>query len=331
MANHKPIIGLTLGDAAGIGPEIILKTIQDKQIFEIARILIIGDARIFSHLSKKFKISINYPILDKFPENSQSNITLLDMKLFNKIPQFGKIQKECGLAAMQSIKKTIELAAKKHIAAMVTAPINKKILQLAGYSYPGHTELLADLTKSPKYGMVFIGGGIRLILVTIHEPIQRIPKLLSINKVYQSILLANQAAQELGIKKPCIAIAGLNPHAGENGLFGMEEIKIIIPAIRKAKVKINNIIGPISPDTIFYRARNAEFDFIVAMYHDQGLIPIKTLDFYGGVNYTVGLPIIRTSPALGTAYNIAGKGIANPESMKSAIRLAVQLAKNRNL
>ena len=179
--------------------------------------------------------------------------------------------------------------------------------------------------------MAFVGGGLKLILTTIHEPISQVPKLLTIKKVLGSIQLAARACNELGIKNPKIAVAGLNPHAGENGMFGTEEIKVITPAIRKAKQSKINVTGPIPPDTLFHRALQGEFDFLVCMYHDQALIPLKTLDFYGGVNLTIGLPIIRTSPDHGTAYDLAGKGIANPDSMKAAVQLAVQITHHRNL
>lgn len=331
MSIIKPLIGITLGDAAGIGPEIILKAVSDKMIQDKCRLLIIGDSLVFQKTADSLKLPYNYPICYNVPGPCTAPVTVLDFKLFKKFPKLGKVQKECGTAAVRCIEAAVDLAINGYLAGIVTAPLNKEILKLAGCPHPGHTEFLAELTQTKNFGMAFAGGGLRLILTTIHEPVSKLPKLITPKRVYTSILLAHRAAQELGIVKPKIGVAGLNPHAGENGLFGKEEFTKILPAIKKARQNKINVHGPIAPDTLFYRARQGDFDFVVAMYHDQGLIPIKTLDFYGGVNITIGLPIVRTSPDHGTAYDIAGEGIANPDSMKAAILLAVDLARNRGL
>ncbi len=331
MTIAKPLIGITLGDAAGIGPEIILKAVSDKTIRDKCRLLIIGDSFVLQNTAKFLKTNYDYPIYYNIPGPCTAPVTVLDLKLFKKLPPFGKVQKVCGVAAIRCIEAAVDLTINGYLSGIVTAPLNKEILKLARCPHPGHTELLAELTQTKNFGMAFVGGELRLILATIHEPIAKLPKLLTAKRIYSSILLAHRAAQELGIAEPKIGVAGLNPHAGENGLFGKEEITQIFPAIKKARQNKINVHGPIAPDTLFYRARQGEFDFVVAMYHDQGLIPIKTLDFYGGVNITVGLPIVRTSPDHGTAYDIAGKGIANLDSMKAAILLAVTLANNRKL
>ncbi|MDI6782843.1 MAG: 4-hydroxythreonine-4-phosphate dehydrogenase PdxA [bacterium] len=310
-----PKIGITLGDAAGIGPEIILKAVLEPEIRELCLPLIIGDNLILEHTAR----SLNLPLQDE----------LLDLHQFPALPEPGKISVECGKAAIAYVEKAVELCLAEQIAAMVTAPIHKEAIHLAGSPYAGHTEMIAKLTNTKEYAMMLVGGGLRVILVTIHIGLAKVSTVLTSEKILRTIRLAYRATQELGIKNPKIAVAGFNPHSGEQGLFGDEEPTKIEPAIQQAKQEHIPVDGPYPPDTVFHRAINGDFDIVVVMYHDQGLIPLKTVAFYSGVNVTIGLPIVRTSVDHGTAYDIAGKGNANPLSMLEAIKLAVQLAKNR--
>ncbi len=241
--------------------------------------------------------------------------------------KIGKVNKMAAKAAVDYIKKAVSLAKEGEIDAITTAPVNKKGLQRAGFRFLGHTELLTHLTKTKNYAMMLMGGPLKVVLVTTHLPLSKVSSSLSKEKIYQTIRLAWDNMKYFGIRKPRIGVAGLNPHAGEEGLFGKEEKKFIIPAVKKAKKKGIKAEGPISPDTVFQRTLKGEFDCVVCMYHDQGLIPLKMLAFDKGVNITLGLPIIRTSVDHGTAYEIVGKGIANPTSLIEAIKLAVKLAK----
>ena len=230
---------------------------------------------------------------------------------------------------MACIKKAVQLALDKKVDAVVTAPITKETLKMAGYPYPGHTELLAELTGAKEYSMLLTGGGLRVVLVTIHEALRDVPGLVRKEGVYRAIRHADDACRMMGIPEPKVAVCGLNPHAGESGLFGDEEITEISPACREARDAGINVFGPLPADTLFHRALNHDFDAVVAMYHDQGLGPLKMLAFGHAVNVTLGLPIIRTSVDHGTAYDIAGKGIANPDSLVEAIKLAALMAGKR--
>ena len=253
----------------------------------------------------------------------------------------GKPQAMAGKASVEYIKKAMELALKGEIHAIATAPISKEAINMAGYNYAGHTELLAHLTCTKDYAMMLIAGSLRVIHVTTHVPFSEVSKLIRKDRVYRTIKLAYDAMRRLGIQNPRIAVAGLNPHSGEGGLFGREEIDEIIPAVELARREGLNVTGPIPADTVFVRARGGEFDIVVAMYHDQGHIPIKLLGLewdeskkrwtsVGGVNVTVGLPIIRTSVDHGTAYGKAGRkeGTANPQSLIEAIKMAAGFAKS---
>ncbi len=243
--------------------------------------------------------------------------------------KIGKVNRMAAEAAVEYIGKAVSLARKGEIDALVTAPVNKEGLKKAGFRFLGHTELLAHLTRTKNYAMMLVGGPLKVILVTTHLPLSKVSSSLSRERIYQTIRLAWENMRYFGIGEPRIGVAGLNPHAGEEGLFGREEKRSIIPAVEKAKKKGMKVEGPIPPDTIFHRALKGEFDCVIGMYHDQGLIPLKMLAFERGVNITLGLPIIRTSVDHGTAYEIAGKGMANPQSLIEAIKVAAQLVKAR--
>lgn len=310
-----PKIGITLGDAAGVGPEIILKAISEPELQHLCSPVIIGDRLIL----ERARQILNLPLPTE----------LIDLHQFTTLPPLGKISRDCGTAALAYVEKAVELCSSKQITAMVTAPIHKEAIHLARSPYAGHTEMIAQLTNTKEYAMMLVGGGLRVILVTIHMGLAKVSASLTPENILKTIRLAYRATIELGIKKPKIAVAGFNPHSGEQGLFGDEEQTRIEPAIEMANQEQIPVFGPYPPDTIFYRAINGDFDIVVCMYHDQGLIPLKTLAFHSGVNVTIGLPIVRTSVDHGTAYDIAGQGIANPESLIEAIKLAIQLSSKR--
>ncbi len=323
---YKPLIAITIGDPAGIGPEIICKVFLG-DIRKTLRPIVIGDSGVMEKTIRTLRFPLKLKPIKRPEESSPKKgvIEIIDLKnVSGFIP--GKPSAVAGKAVYEYIKKSVSLAMKGEIDAIVTAPINKETLKMAGIRYPGHTELLAKLTGTKDFGMMLIGGPLRVILVTTHVALKEVPSLIKKDKVLKTIILAHKAMLDLNIKEPRIAIAGLNPHAGEGGIFGREDMEEILPAIEKARKKGINAIGPIPPDTLFHRAYKGEYDVVVSMYHDQGLIPLKMLSFGKAVNVTVGLPIIRTSVDHGTAYDIAGKGIADPSSLIEALRLAVKLA-----
>jgi len=343
LVEMKPIIGVTMGDAAGIGPEIIAKALSLKEIYEICRPIVIGDAKVMREEIKVAHVQLKINPIKRL-NNARFEYGTIDVLDLNNIRieklEMGKPQAMAGKASVEYIEKAVEMALKGKIHAIVTAPISKEAINMAGYNYAGHTELLAHLTGTKDYAMMLTAGSLRVIHVTTHVPFSEVSKLIKKERVYRTIKLANDVMRRLGVNNPRIAVAGLNPHSGEGGLFGREEIDEIIPAIESAKSEGLNVKGPIPADTVFVRARGGEFDIVVAMYHDQGHIPIKLLGLewdedkkrwtsVGGVNITVGLPIIRTSVDHGTAYGKAGRkeGTANPQSLIEAIKMASELAK----
>jgi len=319
-------IAITLGDPAGVGPEIIAHAVFNPEVQKVCRPIIIGSHDIleeaFRLAGQLFKPNVLTSV--SLAEPAPGTINIIDIgpvKDFRK----EKASAEGGKASAACIKKAVELALNKQVDAIVTAPISKEAFKAAGLKWPGHTEMLAELTGTTDYAMMLAGGPLRVILVTIHTAIRNVPALITKGAVLKTIRLAKKACDMMGLKDPDIAVAGLNPHAGEAGMFGSEEIETICPAVEEAKAQGLPVSGPYPPDTIFHKAYKGEIDIVVCMYHDQGLIPLKMICFDTGVNVTVGLPIIRTSPDHGTAYDIAWKGIARPSSMIEAIRLAARL------
>ncbi|MBF0329864.1 MAG: 4-hydroxythreonine-4-phosphate dehydrogenase PdxA [Nitrospirae bacterium] len=307
---EKKKIAITLGDPAGIGSEIVLKSVLSEEVCGICMPVFIGDAALIDSAAELLGLSIN-----RFELVKTNAIT--DRSFLKNKPSA-----EGGRAAVSYIKKAVELASAKEVDAIVTAPITKESLKMAGYKWPGHTEMLAELTATKDYAMMLCGGPLNVVLVTIHTAIKNVPAMITKDSVLRTVMLANKASQMMGIKEPQIAVAGLNPHAGESGMFGDEEQNGIIPAVEEAQRIGIPVSGPYPPDTLFHRAYKKEFDIVVCMYHDQGLIPLKMIAFDKGVNVTIGLPFVRTSPDHGTAYDIAWKGIANPSSMIEAIKKA---------
>ena len=328
-----PVVGITMGDPAGIGPEIIVKALSDPAIRHSCIPFVIGDKNI---LAREIR-SLNSPLVlhpvsspeKLFPE--ENKIFLLEAShLEERDVPYGTPGQKTGKALARYIEKAVELALKGAIEAVVTAPISKQSLKQAGYDFPGHTEMLAYLTGTRDVVMMLAGSRLRVVLVTIHCALARVPRLISKKSILTTLRITYQGlCQMFGIEKPRIAVAGLNPHAGEGGMFGNEEQTIISPALEAARQEGIPVKGPFPPDTLFYRAACGEFDVVVCMYHDQGLIPLKLLHFDDGVNITLGLPIIRTSVDHGTAYDIAGRGIARPSSMLQALHVAAQMALTR--
>lgn len=319
-------LALTMGDPGGVGPEIIVKALYCAEIRDYSAPAVIGDRVPIEEAVRLLNIPLEIRIIKSPRESSPAvgSIELIDMGITKKFRR-GEPTEEGGRACVSYIKKAVELALNGQVAGIVTAPISKEALKMAGYEWPGHTEMLAELTKTKDYAMVLTGGPLKVILVTIHTALKDVPPLIKKDRVLKTLRLAKKACGMLGIENPRIGVAGLNPHAGEGGLFGDEEAKEIIPAIKDAQREGIPVSGPHPPDTIFHNAYKGDFDMVVCMYHDQGLIPLKMIAFDEGVNVTIGLPIIRTSPAHGTAYDIAWKGIANPSSMVEAIKMAAVL------
>jgi 4-hydroxythreonine-4-phosphate dehydrogenase len=324
----KTPVAITMGDAAGIGPEIVLKTLADPHVMRDYPAFVIGDAGILIRDATRFDCPLKIRRIDKIGDH-QPQACVLDVLDVSELPDhlpYGQISAAAGSAAYHAIRTGIDLAMQGQISALCTAPIHKEALSAAKVPFPGHTEMLAELSGTADYGMLLVNPQLRTILVTVHCSVADAVKQLNVALELRIIRLAHRALQQFGIAKPRIAVAGLNPHAGEGGLFGREDIDIITPAIAQACSEGLDVTGPLPGDTVFMHARRGRYDIVVAQYHDQGLIPIKLLGVEDGVNITAGLPFVRTSPDHGTAFDIAGKGIANPASMLTALRTAHELA-----
>ncbi len=319
-------IAITMGDPGGVGPEIIIKALSSKEVRDLCVPVVVGDRAVMEEAVGLAGLSAKLNIVREPGEaaNTTGSLDLMDMGVMRAF-QKNRPSAEGGKASAACIRKAVELAVSKQVDAMVTAPISKEALKMAGLNWPGHTEMIAELTGSRDYAMMLVGGPLRVILVTIHTALGKVPGMITRDNVLKTVRLAMKACGMLGIKNPKIAVAGLNPHAGEAGIFGDEEIREIIPAIEAAAREGIQATGPYPPDIIFNKAYKGEVDIVVCMYHDQGLIPLKMIAFDKGVNVTVGLPIIRTSPDHGTAYDIAWSGKADPSSMIEAIKLAVHM------
>ncbi len=329
QAIQRPILAITMGDAAGCGPEIIVKALTDKNIYNKCRPLVFGDTSRMKLAAAILKSPLQIASVSDVQEGSYQP-GIIDVLDFANIPHdlaFGQVDERSGRAAYTYIQSAIEKAMANKVDAIVTAPINKEALHKGGHHFPGHTEILAQLSNTKDYAMMLSGDDLRVIHVTTHVSMREAADLIKKERVLRIIRLADRTLRLLGLEQPRIAVAGFNAHAGENGLFGREDIDEIAPAIAQAQQDGIVATGPIPPDTVFFRAvRRKEFDIVVVMYHDQGHIPLKLLGFDNGINVTVGLPFLRTSVDHGTAFDIAGKGIADGSSMTAAIQFAAQLA-----
>jgi 4-hydroxythreonine-4-phosphate dehydrogenase len=326
-------LAITMGDPAGVGPEIILKTLAHENPYPRCIPIVIGSKAVMQFYRDLLDIPVEIVSI-RSPSafnNARRVINVLEPEAINFEIAYspGATNASCGKAVYHFITKAVELIQRGELDGLCTAPISKESLNLAGYDYPGHTELLATLTNTRNFAMLMVGGGLRVALATIHIALRDVPAAINPERLIQLMRLTADFIPYFGIPKPRLALAALNPHASEKGLFGTEEENIISPAISASRAENINVSGPYPADTVFHRALGGEFDVVIAMYHDQALIPIKTLDFYRGVNVTMGLPFIRTSVDHGTAFDIAGKGAANTSSLSEAIRTALLLIQNK--
>ena len=337
----RPIIGITMGDPAGIGPEIIIKALNHRKIYKETRPVVIGDASTISNALKFVNSKLKVKAIDEIDRAkfTYGTIDVYDLKNVDvKKMKIGKVSVMAGEAAFQSVITAIKLALEKEINGVATTPIHKEAINLAGHHFSGHTEIFAHYTKTKKYAMMLVEGTMRVIHVTTHVSLRKACNLVKRQRVLDVIKLADKACKNFGIKSPRIAVAGLNPHSSDGGLFGWEEEREIIPAIKAAQKSGCKVIGPIPGDTLFPKAKGGAYDIVVAMFHDQGHIPLKLIGFnwdekrrkwdsVSGVNITVGLPIIRVSVDHGTAFDQAGKGSATEESLLNAVTNAATLAR----
>lgn len=340
----RPIVGITMGDPASIGPEISLKVFQNEKLYQKCRPLLVGDSNVLEKVMEKLpdrRIKLNQITDIKDAKFEYGTMDIYDMHEVDiKRLEFGKVSKMAGNAAFQYVKKVIELANNHEVDATVTNALNKEAMNLAGHHYAGHTEIYGKFTKTPNYTMMLAHGNLRVVHVSTHVSLRKACDMVKKPRVENCIRLADEVCRNLGIINPRVAVAGLNPHAGEDGLFGDEEIKEIGPAVKAMQAKGIDVEGPIPADTVFAKCVGGMYDIVVAMYHDQGHIPVKVIGFQydkekkkwnsvAGINVTLGLPIIRTSVDHGTAFDQVLKGSANEVSLENAIDYAIKLAKNK--
>jgi 4-phospho-D-threonate 3-dehydrogenase / 4-phospho-D-erythronate 3-dehydrogenase len=341
--SEKPIIGITMGDPASIGPEIAIKALLDPDVHAQCRPLLVGDAAVFRQIIEHLQLPARVNAVTEVAA-AQYAFGVPDVLDLQHVDlgqlQFGQISAMAGHASFQAVKKVIDLALAGEIDATVTGPINKKSINEAGHHFAGHTEIYAHYTNTRKYAMLLVEDHMKVIHVSTHVSLRQACDLVKKDRILEVVDLLHQGLQQLGEKNLRIGIAGLNPHAGDSGLFGTEDDEEILPAVAAARARGYDVEGPVPADTLFAKAATGYYGGVVAMYHDQGHIPFKLsgfkwnaekkqMDSVKGVNITMGLPIIRTSVDHGTAFEIAGKGVASADAMVLAIASAVQLAKNR--
>jgi len=331
-STNKPLLGITMGDPAGIGPEVIVKALARPLVWRLCRPVVIGSPEVLAATACALKVRLTIrrvtDLHDQMPPGVIAVLDPLATPLGSFIP--GRVSKKTGDAQALYITEAVKLALAGTLAGIVTAPINKEAIHLAGYAYPGHTEMLADLTGAKEVGMMIVGGPLRFLFATTHVAIKDTSTLLTPALVERAIRLCHLGLTTLfGIERPRIAVAALNPHGGEGGLFGTEERRAIRPGVERACALGFPAVGPLPADTLIGQAAQGAYDAVVALYHDQGLIPLKLVAFGRAVNITVGLPIIRTSVDHGTAYDIVGQGLADEGSLLEAIRLAATFARHR--
>jgi 4-hydroxythreonine-4-phosphate dehydrogenase len=328
----RPRIAITIGDFNGIGPEVIFKSLSNTSLIKSFEPILVGSGEIFLWYSKKLKSKKKFSVISS-PKDKFSPATIPILHVGNateKNIQIGLAAPDAGVCAGMAIERSVKLCLDGDVDAMVTAPVSKESLHFAGYNFPGQTEMLAMLSRSERVTMMLISKAMRVGLATIHLPLRKVAENIFKERIIEKLeTIHSSLVKDFGIHRPSIAVLGLNPHSGEGGAFGNEEKEIISPAIEAIRQKGLNVRGPFSADGFFATYRPASYDAILAMYHDQGLIPMKMTGFNEGVNFSAGLKIVRTSPDHGTAFDIAGKGIANPGSMIEAIKVARSIALNR--
>jgi 4-phospho-D-threonate 3-dehydrogenase / 4-phospho-D-erythronate 3-dehydrogenase len=331
-ARERPRVGITMGDPAGIGPEVVLKAVAEPEVRAACLPVIVGDAQLLARTARKLDLRCGYEIVrrgEPLPGGADEAADPLIFHLDNVRAEIepGVESGEAGRAAAEYIEAAVELCAAGSLDAISTAPINKRALFLGGYSFPGHTEFLAHLTASPECAMAFVAANLRIVLISTHVPLAEAIRLVRRERIERVVRLTVRELRRWGIAEPRVAVAALNPHGAEGGLFGVEEAAEIAPAVEACRSEGIDARGPYSADTVFLRASRGEFDAVVACYHDQAMIPVKCLSFGEAVNVTLGLPFIRTSVDHGTAFDIAGRGVAEHSSMVAAIKLAAELAR----
>jgi len=324
----NPTIALTAGDPAGIGPEIAVKCLTDLEILSTCRLVVLGDADQMRRLAVSLKLPLpqSTQVWDGKAILQGPGPFFLDLGRVGSGPHPGRPSAESGRASMAAIRRAVGLALEKKVAALVTGPISKKALHLAGFEPSGHTETLARLTDSPQVGMMFVTPSFKVVVLSTHVSLRDALARVALEPLSDFIRFASEEHRRIFGASPRIGVAGLNPHAGEDSLFGEEEEKVIAPAIEACRAKGIEVWGPYPPDSIYLRAIRGEIDLVVALYHDQGTIPVKIAAFGKSAGVTLGLPFLRTTVDHGTAYDIAGKGIADPSSLREAIALAVRLS-----
>lgn len=330
---ERPVIGVTMGDPAGIGPEIVVKSMENPKIYEVCKPLIIGDAGCVRKSATIFKMDYKVNVVKDPSEGTYKHGTIDVFDLANvdhNELKMGQIQAMAGEASFEYIEKSIHLALDKKIAAVATGPINKESIKAAGVPFIGHTEIYGDLTGTTDPLTMFQVLGMRIFFLTRHVSLVRAVELITKERLLDYIKRCTEALVVLGVKDPLIAVAALNPHSGEHGLFGDEEVREIEPAVVEAKARGFKVVGPVPADSVFHLAKKGRYDAVLSLYHDQGHIASKTLDFERTVSVTCGLPFLRSSVDHGTAFDIAGKGIASAVSMEEAIFVAAEYASRMN-
>ena len=326
---EKPIIAVTMGDPAGIGPEIVAKSIADKATFDVARCIVIGDKKVMEKAIEIVGADLKVNVVDS-PADGDYSYGVLNMIDLDNIDmsrfEYGKINAMCGQAAFDYIKKSIEITMDKQADAVATTPINKESLHAAEVDFIGHTEIFGALTGTADPLTMFETNGLRVCFLTRHKSLRDMLDDIKKDRIIDYVERCTDALRRLGVKEGTMAVAGLNPHSGEHGLFGWEEVKEIAPAVEELKERGFNVAGPVPADSVFHQAAQGRFNSVLSLYHDQGHIATKTLDFDRTISITNGMPILRTSVDHGTAFDIAGKGIAGAVSMEEAIRLAAKYA-----
>jgi 4-hydroxythreonine-4-phosphate dehydrogenase len=330
-SRRAPRIALTMGDPNGVGPEVVMKCLADERLRRYFRPIVVGSARVMAETARSLDLE-TIPFADDGSDDTDDDVVrIVDTDPDGTfIRDVGKISASAGQMAMRAVERATDMCLSGSADAMVTAPISKEAISLAGYTDPGHTEFITRRVGSVRHTMMMVADGLRVGLVTGHVPIWDVPKGVTTAAILDKVATIDESLRtDFGIQRPKIALLGLNPHAGDGGIMGKEEIDAIIPAIQSAGADGRLVFGPFPADGFFAIGAFRLYDAVLAMYHDQGLIPFKTIAFESGVNFTAGLPIVRTSPDHGTAFDIAGSGKASPASMRSAIYLAIDVARRR--
>lgn len=341
LVNKKPLVALTLGDPAGVGPEITVKLLGGRWIHGVCRPLVIGDLCAVKRAMEQTGIRLRIHLTDD-PAGGiyeDGTLNLMDQGCLTDADYpMGAVDSRCGDAAFCYVKKAVELALEKKVDANVTAPLNKESMNLAGHAFSGHTEIYAHYTKVKDYAMLLAYGGMRVAHISTHVSLRQACGLVKKERILKVIDLSVQTLKQLGIDRPRIAVAGLNPHCGEGGLFGTEELEEIIPAVKEAAMRGLDVCGPVPPDTVFCKLKGGQYDLCICMYHDQGHIPVKLAGFVwekgetqgavNGINMTLGLPVIRVSVDHGTGFDIAGKNLASEASLAEAVEYAVKMVRS---